>query len=182
MARVPRSQLEDGVYHATARGTGGEAIFVDDLDRLDFLQLLSSTGSSFGWLCHAYCLMTTHYHLVLETTRSQLSLGMQQLNGQHARRFNRRHDRRGHLFEPRFSAYAIRDERYLEASCRYVLENPVRAGLCSSARDWRWSRLLRTAVHSPTLPEHALRREEVVSDDEDRASHLPQADLADLSS
>ena len=118
MSRVPRCQLEDGAYHVTARGTGGAPIFLEDVDRLDFVALLGSTARRFDWLCHAYCLMSTHYHLVLEAPRLHLSAGMGWLNGTHARRFNRRHDRRGHLFEGRFSAYAIQDESYLEAACR----------------------------------------------------------------
>ena len=139
MSRVPRCQLEDGVYHVTARGTGGVPIFLEDVDRLDFVALLGSTARRFDWLCYAYCLMSTRYHLVVEAHRAHLSVGMRRLNGAHARRFNLRHDRRGHLFEGRFSAYVIEDESYLEAACRYVLENPVRAGLCHTVEAWPWS-------------------------------------------
>jgi putative transposase len=114
-------------------------LFVDDLDRLDFLQLLRSTVDVYGWRCHAQCLMGTHYHLVLESTREQLSDGMRRLNGCYARRFNRRHGRRGHLFEERFSAFVLRDEPHLAAAVEYVLQNPVRAGLCGQAIDWPWS-------------------------------------------
>jgi putative transposase len=141
MSRIPRSQLDDGIYHVTSRGTGGEPIFLEDLDRLDFVGLLQTIAGRFRWICHAYCLMSTHYHVVLEATRQDLSLGMRQLNGSHARRFNRRHERRGHLFESRFSAFVIQDESHLRAACRYVLENPVRAGLCSASEEWPWSGL-----------------------------------------
>ena len=177
MPRVPRTQLPDGFFHVNTVAVAGMPAFFSDVDRIDFLRLLAECVRTYDWTFYAYCLMTTHYHLVVETPLPNLPLGMRQLNGKHARRFNRRHDRRGHLFEARFSAYAIQNERYLEASCRYVLENPVRAGLCSSARDWHWSGLLRTAAQSPTLPQHALRREEVVSDDEDRPSRLLRAAL-----
>ncbi len=139
MPRLPRNQLDDGFFHATARANFGLTLFVDDLDRLDFLQLLRSTAALFDWRCHAHCLMGTHYHLVLEASRSQLSEGMRRLNGDYARRSNKRHGRRGHLFEDRFSSYVIRDERHLNAAVAYVLENPVRAGLCQVARDWQWS-------------------------------------------
>jgi len=91
------------------------------------------------WNCHAFCLMTTHYHLIVETERSKLSRGMQVLNGRYAQRFNQRHDRDGHLFRARYSVYVIDDEAGLEASCLYVLENPVRAGLCEKPSDWPWS-------------------------------------------
>jgi putative transposase len=139
MPRLPRSQLDDGFFHATARANCGSALFVDDLDRLDFLQLLRSTVDLFDWRCHAHCLMGTHYHLVLEASRTQLSEGMRRLNGDYARRFNKRHGRRGHLFEERFSSFVLRDEQHLEAAVEYVLQNPVKAGLCTHARDWQWS-------------------------------------------
>jgi REP element-mobilizing transposase RayT len=137
--RLPRCQLDDGIFHATARANYGLALFVDDVDRLDFLQLLRSTVDFFDWRCHAHCLMGTHYHLVVEAARTQLSDGMRRLNGDYARRFNRRHGRRGHLFEERFSSFVLRDERHLDAAVAYVLQNPVRAGFCERASDWQWS-------------------------------------------
>jgi putative transposase len=139
MPRLPRSQLDDGFFHVTARAIFGLALFIDDLDRLDFLQLLRSTAELCDWRCHAHCLLGTHYHLVLEASRMQLSEGMRRLNGDYARRFNKRHGRRGHLFEERFSSFVLRDERHLEAAVEYVLQNPVKAGLCTKARDWQWS-------------------------------------------
>ena len=139
MPRLPRRQLEDGVYHVTARGSGGMDLFDHDLDRLDFLGLLERAVRRFGWACSAYCLMTTHYHLVLESTRERLSRGMHWLNGSYSQRFNQRHRRRGHLFESRFSAWVVHDERHLEATLAYVLENPVRAGLCVRPEDWPWT-------------------------------------------
>ncbi|HSS80111.1 MAG TPA: transposase [Gaiellaceae bacterium] len=139
MPRFPRSQLEGGYFHVTARGAGNALIFVADLDRLDFLHLLESTTRRLGWRALAHCLMGTHYHLILEATRESLSAGMQRLNGVYALRFNRRHGRTGHLFAERFSSYVIRDERHLEAAVEYVLQNPVRAGLCDEARDWAWA-------------------------------------------
>jgi putative transposase len=139
MPRFPRSQLEDGYFHVTSRGAGGARIFVVDLDRLDFLHLLESTTNSFGWRAHAHCLLGTHYHLVLEATREMLSAGMKRLNGVYALRFNRRHARKGHLFAERYSSYMLRDDRHLEAAVEYVLQNPVKAGLCDHARDWEWS-------------------------------------------
>jgi REP element-mobilizing transposase RayT len=83
--------------------------------------------------------MGTHYHLIVESSREQLSAGMQRLNGVYAIRFNRRHGLKGHLFEARFASYVLRDEEHFTAAINYVLENPVRAGLCASPTDWRWS-------------------------------------------
>ena len=117
----------------------GAALFEDDVDRIDFLQLLTSTADLLEWRCHAHCLMGTHYHLVLETTQARLSEGMRRLNGDYARRFNKRHGRRGHLFNERFASHVIGGERHLQAAIAYVLENPARAGLCSHAGDWQWA-------------------------------------------
>jgi len=93
----------------------------------------------FPLTCHIYCLMPNHFHLVLEGKLDNVSAGMHQLNGLYATRFNRRHERTGHLFQGRFGLRVIEDESYLEDACRYVLENPVRAGLCERAEDWPWS-------------------------------------------
>src|SRR5215470_1940783 len=101
MARVLRSSLPDGVFHVTSHGIGDAAIFVADVDRADFLHLLSMVAKRFRWKVHAYCLMGTHYHLVVETTATDLSEGMQRLNGRYAQLFNHRHRRRGHVFEGR---------------------------------------------------------------------------------
>jgi REP element-mobilizing transposase RayT len=139
MPRRPRNVLPDGAYHITARGVARTPIFVDDDDREVFLTLLLSTIQRHAWTCHAFCLMTNHYHLIVETLRGRLSRGMHRLNGCYAQAFNERHNRVGHLFQGRYSAYVIEGEDYLTRSCRYVVENPVRAGLCAAPRDWPWS-------------------------------------------
>ena len=118
-------------------------IFVDDVDRLAFLRLLHDVVARRRWTCHAFCLMGTHYHLVVETELRQLSTGLHRLNGVYAQLFNRRHRRTGHLFGDRFHAWLVTDEQHLQATCAYVLENPVRAGLCASADRWPWSGLAR---------------------------------------
>ena len=82
--------------------------------------------------------MTTHYHLVVEATRSALA-GLKALNGEYARAFNRRHGRHGHVFSERFSARAIESEEYLFEACSYVVLNPVKAGLCDRSEEWPWS-------------------------------------------
>ena len=114
-------------------------LFQVDLDRVDFLQLFHSTVDRFRWRSFAHCLMGTHYHVILEASREDLSNGMQWLNGNYARRFNRRHGYRGHVFEDRFSSFVLRDEQHFHAAVAYVRENPVRAGLCSAPGDWPWS-------------------------------------------
>jgi REP element-mobilizing transposase RayT len=107
-------------------------IVVDDTDRRRWLQLLARTASRFRWRIHVYCLLDNHFHLVVEGTLEDVSLGMHRLGGVYAQRFNERHDRVGHLYQERFHAKVIRDEEHLEDACTYVLANPVRAGLCAS--------------------------------------------------
>ena len=102
---------------------------------------LGRVTGRWGWTIHAWVLMTTHYHLAVETELGALSAGMRELNGGHARRFNERHGRRGHLFGSRFTAESITTDEYFEAACAYVLANPVRAGLCASPENWRWGGL-----------------------------------------
>jgi putative transposase len=161
--RILRRELpSEGIYHVTARSVHGQPLFVHDVDRLDFLALFELATRRAGWRWHAWCLMTTHYHLVLETSVPALSTAMHSLNTAYALRFNRRHDRRGHLFESRFSAWVIRDELHLEAACRYVLENPARAGM-ETTEPWPWAGLAgyeskRRTSSSPTSEKSSYER------------------------
>ena len=139
MARALRTDLPDGLFHVTARAVAGTPLYRDGEDCRTFLQLLAQVIPRFGWHCYALCLMTTHYHLVLESTRRALSLGVQRLNGLYAISFNRRYERKGHLFGGRFWSSVIETEQHLRQACDYVLENPVRGGLCDEPGDWRWS-------------------------------------------
>ena len=139
MARLLRRELPDGIYHVTARGVARGAIFRDDDDRRLFLRLLARTVERHSWSCHAFCLMGNHYHLVVETLRVRLSAGVQRLNGAYAQTFNTRYGRSGHLFGERFSAHVIESEEHCLEACRYVILNPVRAGLCAQASEWLWS-------------------------------------------
>ncbi len=103
------------------------------------------TGERFNWLCHAYCLMNNHYHLIIETPEGNLSRGMRQLNGVYTMGFNRWHRAVGHIFQGRYKAILIEKERYLLEVCRYVVLNPVRAGLVGKPEDWKWSSYRGTA-------------------------------------
>jgi putative transposase len=139
MPRRPRSELPDGFFHVTARGVGQAAIFLDQLHYRTFMSIFRSTGQRFEWICHRYCVMPNHYHLVVEATRRELSLAMHRLNGHYAQWFNAVHDRAGHVFQNRFGARVIEGDGYLESAIAYVDENPVRAGLCERPEDWPWS-------------------------------------------
>ena len=138
MARLARSSLPDGVFHVFARGNAREVIFRDGIDYAEFERGLVGVRHLFAWTLHAYCLLPNHYHLVVETTRADLSSGMQRLNGRYAQAFNDRYDRVGHVFQNRFKAHVIESEDDFERVLAYVSDNPVAAGLCERADDWPW--------------------------------------------
>jgi len=158
MARQLRSDLPDGFYHVTARGVARAPVFLDDRDRRTFLSLLADCVRRFHWCCYAFCLMGNHYHLVLESTRVHLSLGMKRLNAVHAQCFNIRYGRSGHLFGSRFAAVVIDSEEYLETACLYVISNPVRAGLCARAADWPWAATRWRRASTSGVDEHTFAR------------------------
>ncbi|EXJ17000.1 hypothetical protein D779_1823 [Imhoffiella purpurea] len=127
------------MYHITSRGDRREPIYEDDDDREAFLRVLAEVVERFNWLCHAYCLMTNHYHLIIETVEGNLSKGMRQLNGVYTQTSNRRHGRVGHLFQGRFKGILVDKDAYLLELTRYVVLNPVRAGLVATPDAWPWS-------------------------------------------
>ncbi len=145
MSRPLRIEYPGAVYHVTSRGDARRAIFYDDIDRVLFLDVLASIVSRFHWLCHAYCLMNNHYHLVVETPEGNLSRGMRQLNGVYTQRFNRRHRKPGHVFQGRYKAIVVEKESYLLELCRYVVLNPVRAKAVETPEAWTWSSYKATA-------------------------------------
>lgn len=114
-------------------------MFLDDEDRALFLACLGEVIVRFGWLCHAYCLMDNHYHLLIETPEGNLSLGMRQLNGVYTQRFNRRHGCVGHLFQGRFKAIVVDRDSYLLELCRYVVLNPIRTAMVKHIEHYPWS-------------------------------------------
>jgi putative transposase len=138
MPRIPRAAFPDGTFHVGTRGVAQMPIYRDDDDRRAFLRLLAVAITRFNWTCHAYCLMTNRYHLVLEASCEELSAGVQVLNGLYAQGFNGKYGRWGHVFGDRFWSRSL-EEDDLERTCIYVMENPVRAGLCAKPADWRWS-------------------------------------------
>jgi len=139
MPRAHRKQVAGLTYHVTSRGNRREPIFRDEVDRYRFLGLLAGTVRRYDWLCHAYCLMTTHYHLMVTTLHPNIARGMQRLNGSHGSGFNSRHKLTGHVFQGRYHSVVVERESQLLELVRYVALNPVRAGLCAEPEDWRWS-------------------------------------------
>ena len=145
MARPLRIQAPGLTYHVTARGNGRMDIYLDDVDRRHFLTIFARVVEHFGLRCHAYCLMTNHYHAALTTTDANLSRAIKQLNGEYAQWWNWRHQHVGHVFQGRFGSQIVQDDLYLLNVCRYVVLNPVRARLVRTPAHWPWSSYRATA-------------------------------------
>ena len=152
MPRPLREQVEGGVYHLVSRGVRKLPIFHDDRDRERFLWLLEATADRYSWQIHAYCLMTNHFHLLVTTDEANVSAGMQYLNGRYCQWFNWRHDYEGHVVERRFYSVLLETDSHLLAAARYIVLNPVRAGICRRAADWRWSSYRSTVKALVSVP------------------------------
>ena len=145
MARPLRIEYPGALYHITSRGNAKMPIFDDDNDRVRFMCILEDAVKRFNWIIHAYCLMDNHYHLLVETVDGILSKGMRHLNGVYTQCFNRRHNVVGHIFQGRFKSILVNRESHLLELCRYVVLNPVRAGMVKQADQYRWSSYKATA-------------------------------------
>lgn len=142
MSRPLRLELAGGLYHVTARGDGCEAIYLRDADRETWLVVLGQVCERFNWACHAWCQMTNHYHILVETPEANLSQGMRQLNGAYTQHFNRAHSRVGHVFQGRYKAIMVERDSYLLELARYVVLNPLRANMVDRLNVWPWSSYL----------------------------------------
>ncbi len=158
MPRKPRVEVAGGIQHVIARGNGGGRIVLDDADRHSLIAGMARTADRSGWRVHAYCLLNTHLHVVVETPEPTLGSGMRLLLGGYASGFNQRHCRYGHLFAGPFSASLIETEAYAIEVCAYVALNPVRAGLVHVPEAWPWSSYRATAglVAAPPFLETKL--------------------------
>jgi REP element-mobilizing transposase RayT len=135
----PRVEVPGGYYHVGTRGNSKTAIFLDDVDREMFLRQVGRAAQRHRWSVHSYCLMTNHYHLVLQLADGGLSRGMCELNSGYALSFNARHGRSNHVFGRRFWDERFETDAHYFAACRYVVLNPVRAGLVDEPGAWPWS-------------------------------------------
>jgi putative transposase len=147
MPRPPRPLVADGVYHVFNRGVVRLPIYLDTRDRVGFLDLLADVVDRGSWRCLAYCLMGNHFHLLVDTPSPDLDRGMQRLQGVYAQRFNRRYEREGHLFHRRYGANPLGHDDLIRHVARYIVRNPVRAGLCPRPGDWPWSSYRATLGH-----------------------------------
>jgi putative transposase len=141
-APTVRRRREDGpgaIQHVIAKGSAGEAIVRDDMDREMLMHRMTQAVERFRWLCLAYCLLDTHFHLIVVTPTANLGQGMQWLLACYAREFNKRHERKGNLFHTRFYSSRIASDEHLTAALVYAHLNPVRAGVVDRAEEWRWS-------------------------------------------
>lgn len=146
MARPLRIEYPGALYHITCNGNAGGTVFADATDGARFIELLGREVEQGRWLCHAYCLMSDHYHLLVETPEANLGRGMGRLNMTYSQWFNRRHGRAGHLFQGRYRAILAEKDSHLLELARHVVFNPVRAGHVGFAHQWRWSSFRATAL------------------------------------
>ncbi len=149
MTRPLRLEFPGAVYHLTARGDRREDIFLDEADRQAFLGLLAKEIRQQRWHLYAYCLMSNHYHLLVETPEGNLVAGMRRLNGVYTQAFNRRHDRDGHVLQGRYKSILVDKDGYLLELARYIVLNPVRANMVKRTEDWPWSSYAATAGKTP---------------------------------
>jgi len=145
MARALRVQYPGAVYHITSRGNAREAIYYDEKDKILFLNFLAKLIKQYGWFCHAYCLMTNHYHLLIETPLPNLARGMKRLNSLYSLKFNKRHFRVGHVLQGRYRSIVVEKHSYLLELCRYIVLNPIRAKMVERPDEWIWSSYRGTA-------------------------------------
>lgn len=139
MSRPLRIEFPGAHYHVMSRGNARQLVFLDDTDHHAYLDLLGECCVRFDWHCHAFCLMPNHVHLLLETRAANLSRGMRHLNGVFTQRYNERRERVGHLFQGRYKALLVDHDAYLIGLVRYILRNPLEAGLVADPARWRWS-------------------------------------------
>jgi putative transposase len=135
----PRIQIVGHTYHVNGKAVDGTKLFRDDADRLSFIDLLADQARRSDWCVLAYSLMTTHYHLILRLRELTLSSGFQRLNSVYARSYNRRHSRRGALWQRRFYDSIVESDAHLFETIRYVALNAPRANACASPEDWPWA-------------------------------------------
>ena len=138
MPSRPRDR-SPGIHHVWVNATGNWPYFADQIDRITWIRLLTRVLDRFDWRCVAFCQMTTHFHLLVEVPDVSLALGMEYLNREYSKFFNRRHSRYGHFVRKRYGSRRVDGARDLLGTYAYVVLNPVRERMCRRAQDWPWS-------------------------------------------
>ena len=139
MARPLRIEYPGAFYHVMHRGNAGSDIFKSDKDRKKFLEYVDKAIGRYKIKIHSYCLMTNHYHFLIETPHPNLSQAIKWINVAYAIYFNRKRRRSGHLFQGRFKAVVVDADEYLKHLSRHIHLNPVRAGMVTHCKDYPWS-------------------------------------------
>jgi putative transposase len=152
MSRPLRIQFAGAIYNVGSRGVRRSRIYLDDDHHEMFERILALIVERTGWRCHTHCLMPNHYHLLVETPEPNLSVGMQLLNVTYGQWFNKKHELAGHVFERRFYSRVVQSNYHLLELARYIVLNPVRAGLCKHPREWSWSSYKALAGEAPAPP------------------------------
>lgn len=139
MPRPLREQEAGATYHVTIHAVDNGTIVRNDVDRSELLDTLGLVVARKGWICLAFCILDTHYYLLVTTPEANLAEGMQLLNGIYAQRFNRRHARKGHVFRERYRPRRVATDAHLLLTVRYIALNPVRAKAADAPSTHRWS-------------------------------------------
>ena len=138
MPKAARDQTAGVLYHVGTRGNDRNNVVFDEFDRTTFLRVLATVVVEYRWKCVAFTMLDNHYYLVIEPTEENLALGMAQLNGKYARRFNWRHGRSDHVFGKPYWSEAIESDEHLASVATYIPANAPKAGLCDRAEEWPW--------------------------------------------
>lgn len=139
MGRPWREEYRGGIYHVIARGNNKEYIFREDIDKGYFIKQLKQTMEGMNYRVFGYVLMDNHYHLLIQTMDKKLQEIMHQINNRYSKYFNAKYKRVGHVFQGRYKAILVQDERYLIWVLRYIHQNPVQAGICQTVCGYKWS-------------------------------------------
>lgn len=139
MARKAREKSEQNIYHVMLRGINRQQIFMDDEDNRQFLKVLWQCREISGFSLFAYCLMGNHVHLLLQTGKEPLEQVMKRIGTRYVVWYNSKYERIGHLFQDRYKSEAVKDKAYFATVLRYILNNPVKAGICGKAADYSLS-------------------------------------------
>jgi putative transposase len=150
--RPHRLQVAGGVYHLTTRSNLGRVAFASDRERAQFLSFVAETVARHAWSCRAYCVLSTHYHLLVATPEPNVAAGMQYLKGRYAQWVNWSREEGGHLFEGRYRSVLVENDGHALEVHRYIALNPVRAGLVRDAESWQWSSVRALLALEPAAP------------------------------
>ena len=138
MPRIARDYNKLKVYHTIIRGIDKQDIFYSEKDRIKFIEIIKDTKEKYNYELYAYCLMDNHVHLVIYDKNEEISKMMQSIEISYVRYFNQKYERTGHLFQNRFFSKKVEDREYLKMLCRYIHQNPLKAGVAKT-EEYKWS-------------------------------------------